>query len=705
MPIQGVWRALIRFEARKIVPEVAVRNTIGFTCALIVGTLLASPATGVVAGLGALNVCYSDGTDPYQLRARRMLIATGLVGVAVVLGALSAHSNIAAVTVAAMWAFAAGMAVALGSTAGDIGVVTLVTLVVFAAKPLPAAEAVETGAVAIAGGLLQTLLSTFPWPIRRYEPERRIIGAIYAELARIGKDPPSAGSAPPMTRQISEARDAIAPLAADHSGEAERQVFLLVQAERIRLSLLNAGRLRRRLMRQGGGLDAADRLDAILEAASTAIEGIGQRVLRRETVPLSAAIDRLTKEVAKFHGYSAPGDNAFYAALVRDAQFQSVTLRSQIRSAAWAASGNTVVPQGDMISREPWRLRFDEPWRLRFDGYRARLLANLSLDSTVLRHAVRLAVCLALGDTIGRSVGLQRTYWIPMTIAIVLKPDFTGTFARGVLRIGGTMAGLVLATLLFRYMPFSPDHGGVATDIALMALFTLMLRWAGPANYGIFVIAVSGLVVLMISMTGVAPGTVIAARAMNTAVGGSLALLAYAVWPTWEKTQTRAAMAEMLDSYRAYTHAVFSAYEGAPLGIIDAVRARARRARSNAQASVDRMRGEPGVTARQAVSLNTMLVHSHSFVRAAMAMEARLYQKRREPAPAWLPAFGSSVEQALRTLSAALRNPEAGARRSRIDVATPAPGTGGNEIMETEADRMRTSLRSLGEEIAKRDWL
>jgi hypothetical protein len=59
----------------------------------------------------------------------------------------------------------------------------------------------------------------------------------------------------------------------------------------------------------------------------------------------------------------------------------------------------------------------------------------------------------------------------------------------------------------------------------------------------------------------------------------------------------------------------------------------------------------------------------------------------------------------LRTLSAALRNPDAMARRSRIDVETPVPGTGGNELMETEADRVRTSLRSLGEEIAKRDWL
>ena len=700
-PIRSVWRALIRFEPQKIVPEVAVRNTIGFTLAVIIGTVLASPSTGVVAGLGALNVCYSDGTDPYQFRARRMLIATLLVGAAVVFGALSAHSNVAAVTVAAVWAFAAGMLVALGSTAGDIGVVTLVTLVVFAAKPLPVVDALEAGAVAAGGGLLQTLLSTFLWPVRRYEPEQRIIGAIYGDLSRIAEAfrlaPPSAAKAPPMTRQISDARDALAPLDRDHGAEAERQVFLLLQAERIRLSILNAGRLQRRLARDDDGREAATAFGAILEQSSAIIGLIGQR-LRRETVSMSAAISRLTADVVAFHRNFVPGDTGFRAALLRDVQRQSVTLRSQIRSAAWAASGKNIAPAREpAAAQEPtvwW------PWRLRFEGHRARLLANLSLDSTVFRHAVRMALCLAVGDAIGRSVGLQRTYWIPMTIAIVLKPDFTGTFARGVLRIGGTMAGLVLATLLFRFI-----HGGVAIDIALMALFTLLLRWTGPANYGIFVIAVSALVVLMISVTGVAPGNVIAARAMNTALGGSLALLAYAVWPTWEKTQTRAVIADLLDSYRAYTDAVLRAYAGEPVSLIDAVRARARRVRSNSQASVDRTSGEPGVTAREAASLNAILVSSHSFVHAVMAMESRLYRDRRDPAPAWLTAFGASVERSLRTLSAAVRNPDAMARRSRIDVETPVPGTGGNELMETEADRVRTSLRSLGEEIAKRDWL
>lgn len=509
--------------------------------------------------------------------------------------------------------------------------------------------------------------------------------------------PPPAVKAPPMTKQISDAQDAFAPLARDHSLEAERHVFLLVQAERIRLSVFNAGRLQRRIGRHDGGAAAAEILARILGHAATALQLISQRLLSGESaVTMNEVMDEMTADLVEFQNLTAPDGEAFFAALLRDAHRQSDALRSQIRAAAWAGS-STSAP-----ARE--RRAEDKPWRLHFEGYRARLLANLSFDSTVFRHAVRMAVCLALGDAIGRSTGLQRTYWIPMTIAIVLKPDFTGTFARGVLRVAGTMAGLALATLLFRLV-----HTGVTADIALMALFTLLLRWYGPANDGIFVIVVSALVVLLAAVTGVAPGAVIAARALNTALGGTLALLAYAIWPTWEKTQTRAALAEMLDAYREYIQAVLGAWQGASLADIERVRVKGRRARSNAQASVDRMSGEPGVAEPQVNSLNTMLVHSHALVHAAMAMESRLHRNPRDPAPEWMPAFAASVDRALVTLSDVLRNPDkpyaAHTRRSRVDVETPLPGISGNELLETEADRIRTSLRSLGEELARRDWL
>src|SRR5205807_3956743 len=119
---------------------------------------------------GALNCAFSDSRDPYSLRARRMFLAALLIGLAVTLGSLSGHTNATAVIAATLWAFGAGMLVALSTTAGDLGVITLVTLVVFAAKPLPPLQALQAGLLAMGGGFLQAFLSIALWPIRRHEP-------------------------------------------------------------------------------------------------------------------------------------------------------------------------------------------------------------------------------------------------------------------------------------------------------------------------------------------------------------------------------------------------------------------------------------------------------------------------------------------------------------------------------------------------------
>src|SRR5262249_8804000 len=148
----------------------------------------------------------------------------------------------------------------------------------------------------------------------------------------------------------------------------------------------------------------------------------------------------------------------------------------------------------------------------------ATIRGNLNLRSAAFRHAIRLAACMAVGDAFGPLFESRRSYWIPMTIVLVLKPEFATTFSRGILRIAGTIAGLVLATALFHFLPIH-----TTAEIALIGIFMFLMRWVGPANYGVFAVSVSALIVLLLAITGVSPSEVIHARGMNTAIGGALA--------------------------------------------------------------------------------------------------------------------------------------------------------------------------------------
>src|SRR5215475_11301383 len=191
---KAIWRLLTYFDHSKMVPSLALRNTAGVVIPLVVGFALGMPRGGLAMASGALNVSYSDGHDPYPQRARRMLASTMWCAIAIFLGALTGHRNIEAVFVATAWAFIAGMLVAIGTTAADVGVISLVLLVVYAAQPLTPRQAGEAGALALCGGLLQTALSIALWPVQRYNPERRALGNLFFELADAAGQPAQAAS-------------------------------------------------------------------------------------------------------------------------------------------------------------------------------------------------------------------------------------------------------------------------------------------------------------------------------------------------------------------------------------------------------------------------------------------------------------------------------------------------------------------------------
>src|SRR5262249_4072701 len=150
------------------------------------------------------------------------------------------------------------------------------------------------------------------------------------------------------------------------------------------------------------------------------------------------------------------------------------------------------------------------PWKLRFAGTRSMLAANFRLESSAFRHGLRLAVCVAVGELLARELHLRRPYWLPMTISLVLEPDFTTTLTRGLVRRAGTLAGLAGATALFHAI--TPTH---AVEITLMAVFVFLLRTYGLANYGILTMSVTGYIVVLFGVAGVPPSEVMLPRGLN----------------------------------------------------------------------------------------------------------------------------------------------------------------------------------------------
>lgn len=687
-------QSVVHFDTAKMNPWIGLRNALGVALPLFAGVALHSLSVGVVAAMGALNVAFRDSDAPYLPRARHMLLCSVLVGIAVFAGSVSGRYPALAVLVAGGWALVAGMMIALSVSASELGVLSLVLLLIYSAVPQDPGHAALFGAYAFAGGLLQAMLSLALWPLQRYRPERRALADLYQELAHAAVSAPGqADDAPAATDASIQAQISLATLDSDRSIQSERFRFLLSQAERIRLALLALRRLRARLLRESPAGSELKTLNDFLTACSRTLASVAT-ALEDGSSALPPPAHELEPLVERLDAASLP---TALTSLLRDLRFQMVALAGQLRAAQDLAVSST--PAGAAAFE---RIESSKPWRLRLNGTLATLRANLNLQSAACRHAIRLAVCIAVADAFARGFSLRRSYWLPMTVAMVLRSDFAATFSRGVLRLLGTFAGLIFATLLFHALPANT----LAPVLAIAAL-TFFIRWAGPAHYGVAVAGITALVVLLLSLTGAVPREVMAARLLNTTAGGAIALLAYWLWPTWERHQVAEGLAAMLDAFRVYFQAVRDGLLAVPSKVNrDRARVAARLARSNLEASIERASVEPGVSAGRLALLNAILASTRRLARALLAIEAAIGPERAAPAPQSFRTFADDTDLTLYYLAALLRGsaitpellPDLRADHSAL-LDSPEHIGQPYALLNTEADRLTNAVNTLSEEV------
>ncbi len=181
---------------------------------------------------------------------------------------------------------------------------------------------------------------------------------------------------------------------------------------------------------------------------------------------------------------------------------------------------------GIMVVTRRWRhFQIEQTEPDPFEGIRPALRtlwASLIAPSDARHYALRQGITLAVAAETEHVTGLPNGYWVPMTALLVLRPAFQPTFHRGVLRVGGTIIGAALATLLVREFRLDPVAVG-----ALTALFAWLAYALVNVNYGLFAVFLTGYIVFLLDFGGLSTRVVVAHRTLNTALGGGLALLSY----------------------------------------------------------------------------------------------------------------------------------------------------------------------------------
>jgi uncharacterized membrane protein YccC len=697
---------LVRFwrEHRARLEE-GVRLTLSFVIPLGICGLVDEFELGLLVGFGGIQVAMADLGGSYRKKAASMA-ATGLtVMLAAFCGSVASAHTAAAVATAFTGALLCGLAGLYGHTAASNSIPVLATLTVTMGFPATAGEALSRSLALGAGGAWAMLLSLWLWPFRPYGPSRTLTGRCYGALARLIREeilpalvealssdgrPPVQPARDAATQAIRSARETLTENRKTRQGfssTGQDLLFLNANAEQLYSLLIalsaTAGLARRRGLPQtveSAACEALEQMSMVLAELEPAIEAGGGEAamagLRQRLTGLTERVEKLAE------GDPEPGED-----LQSDSEVRHFLLGLQncVRLAALAVQTTRALGQGGdqhhsipMLEEEPRRTA----------GVLETLRDNLSRDSLIFRYALRLGVAVALAVGVSRLYHIERGYWVPMTVALILKPDFGGTRAHALGRIAGTLAGglagaaldVLIQDRLLNYLLLFPI--GVATFAQR------------TASYPRFVAFLTTFIVLMLNL--ITPGDLRLPilRIVDTALGGCIALLAgYLLWPAWEYQSFPDRLAAAISANRRYVGLVLRCYQRLPVDEreISAARAEALLEVSNTGVSFQRLLSEPAARRGDSEPYYALAVANRQIFDATTALLAHGPPAGSDYDLPALDKFASAVDYMMHELEEAVRD-----RR----VAEDLPDL--EEVLEDFALEMENASRRRMAERARR---
>ncbi len=605
--LRELGETVVSFDRSAIEPGYALRCTVGVAIPLMIGVMLGHPALGVSASIGAFITGFTSLQGIYRTRLGAVLAAALGMAAASFIGALAAGSSPAIVVATALAAYACATLGQIGPIAATVSLNSFVAFLLFSSQPLAPAAALAQSALVFGGGTIQAFLLLLVWPAARLSVERTALADVYDNLAEYAQS--IAGGSPilPPITPFATARQVLAdPQPFARSAEMARFRRLLEDTEAIRKQLAGIATA---TADAPAARELAGAVAARLRALASTLAGRAEPPL--EPLPQSAAL-----QVA---------GGSELASRVRDAT----------QAASMLSSGK--LPAVYFLSKP------------RPGPYAEGHVEWFALES------LRFAIVLAIAMMIGRHFEADRGYWIPLTAAIVLKPDFQATFVRGAGRIAGTLAGAVIATLAIALLR---GHGSLLIAGVLATTATAYLAF--NPNYALFTVAITTFVVLVLSLRGLPGTTTVDVRVLDTLAGGALAMVGYLVFPTWARKRTRALLADLIEAQYGLADAILSAYD-APSERSRAAIERARtelwKTRLTVEASVDRTRHEPRrphtIGAGRALRI---LAATQRFALASLALETGLDRLSAALPRAALASFNEALRERTTDLAAALRD-------------------------------------------------
>jgi len=234
---------------------------------------------------------------------------------------------------------------------------------------------------------------------------------------------------------------------------------------------------------------------------------------------------------------------------------------------------------------------------------------NMTLQSTHFRHAVRMSIVLGLGYVVALILNIgSHSYWILLTIMVILKPGFSLTKQRNFQRLVGTIIGGIGGALIL--ILIKDDTSLFILLLILMIATYSLIR----INYIVSVMFMTPYILIMFSFLEVNTMSVLRERIIDTLIGSSLAFFSsYIILPNWESAKVQGTMRKLLIANYLYIAQALKIIGGQKLSVTDYKLARKEVyiTTANMASAFQRMITEPKSKQQDAKEMNKFVVFNH----------------------------------------------------------------------------------------------
>ena len=472
-----------------------IRAMLAVSVPLAVALALGQKALGVLPAMGGLLGALADTGGPYLTRVKRVASAAVFGGAAGLAIGSAIHGR--------GWIGVLALVVVAGvsgvlSALGDIGSATGLQLLVYTslgAGPVGALRPTWHTVVGFLIGVIWALILIVPgWLLSPHGKEQRDVAAVYSALAGV-----------------------LRTIGTDDFAAWRQQVIAALNTAYDEVLTARSTAIGRN--KQTARLVAALNASNLMAEATAALALAGTR-------PPPLVIDTVERLADSIRNATPPPmipppwDDSPAMLALRDAMAGA----ARALSSDWSPEDRTRSGLRDLWSLG--RLKsLTSSGSGRLTGLADRLTDEFGGGRIGRIFTLRLMVCMGVAGLVTEVLPVQRSYWVALTVAIVLKPDYGSVFARALQRGIGTIVGAVAGAVLLILV-----HG--LWLLIPLSILAALLPYGRSRNYGLLATFLTPLVVVLIDLLAPAGWRLAEERLVDTLIGCAIVLLiGFAPWP------------------------------------------------------------------------------------------------------------------------------------------------------------------------------